>query len=145
MCKQTVTQHLAKRDSRLPAYGSVVLQIFYFMKAFTRKNEFVMSYYFLFIIAQNIFNYCLLYSQRIERSMFLLNCLLFPIIFLHRIPQPVLVHEPNPEMRLEINFRSTPRKTQCILYQMKAYCVYFNNILETVNYRIVIFTGQISL
>ena len=47
MCKQTVTQHLAKRDSRLPAYGSVVLQIFYFMKAFTRKNEFVMSYYFL--------------------------------------------------------------------------------------------------
>ena len=86
MCKQTVTQHLAKRDSRLPAYGSVVLQIFYFMKAFTRKNEFVMSYYFLFIIAQNIFNYCLLYSQRIERSMFLLNCLLFPIILLHRIP-----------------------------------------------------------
>ena len=50
MCKQTVTQHLAKRDSRLPAYGSVVLQSFYFMKAFTRKNEFVMSYYFLFII-----------------------------------------------------------------------------------------------
>ena len=30
MCKQTVTQHLAKRDSRLPAYGSVVLQIFFF-------------------------------------------------------------------------------------------------------------------
>ena len=86
MCKKTVTQHLAKRDSRLPAYGSVVMQIFYFMKAFTMKNEFVMSHYFLFIIAQNIFNYCLLYSQRIERSMFLLNCLLFPIILLHRIP-----------------------------------------------------------
>ena len=62
MCKKTVTQHLAKRDSRLPAYGSVVMQIFYFMKAFTMKNEFVMSHYFLFIIAQNIFNYCLLYS-----------------------------------------------------------------------------------
>ena len=42
MCKQTVTQHLAKRDSRLQAYGSVVLQSF------------------PFIIAQNIFNYCLL-------------------------------------------------------------------------------------
>ena len=48
--KQTVTQHLAKRDFSLPVYGSVALQSFYFMKAFTRKNEFVISCYFLFII-----------------------------------------------------------------------------------------------
>ena len=38
MCKQTVTQHLAKRDSRLPAYGGVVLQSFFDEGIYEKKR-----------------------------------------------------------------------------------------------------------